>query len=311
MKRLLLAAGLGIVMLARAPRADACCARPNVGFSPASGTILPPRPTIYVFIPREMSLLYEAQVFVGGVGTIAGRAGAIVELVAKSHAYEVVRVRVLDHQPGLELTVRWVSTLGETVGRASYRVGDPPPDRARVVGVTHEEGDETGLSTGSIRLELEGTAIAYRLTWDDGSTTILPADDAIMWTAIDENPRPPPTADLGHVGCVGYSVDLEELSHPRAFDLHALFADGSELRIGSSTAQLGGHGVRLPLELVNGAPDARGLEVATRLVAPPWWTGAVGALGGAVALAGAALLGRRRRRDHMPRPLAVAAARDR
>jgi hypothetical protein len=298
---LLLAAALGMASLGRIPEAAASCASPRVGFLPAPGATVPPRPTIYVFIPRPH--LGERRVTVEG-------AEASVEPVTASRAYEVVRVRVLAHEPNQEFAVRWSDSDDadpEAGHRARYRVGIAPPNRARVVGVTRHLDEWTCSFADAIKLELDGTAIAYRLDWRDGETTVVPADDRALWPSYGEAPAPGTitSAELGHLDCLGYSVDPEALARPRAFELYALFADGSELRIGSSVAQLGEAGVRLPTELVDQGQDVRLYNVSTTSVIaerpPPWWTAAPGALGGAVVLLGGALLGLRRHRDHAPR----------
>jgi hypothetical protein len=291
---LLAAAALGIVTLGRLPEADAECGSPQVGFLPASGETVPPRPTIYVFVPHPG----EARVVVEG-------AAASIEPVSKSEAYEVVRVRVLADDPGHEFDVhlRSAENPDPRSGRsAHYQVGDTPPDRARVIGVARHTHKWTCSYADTIRLELDGTAIAYRFAWRDGSTTVIPADDNVMWPMDEAGVVT--KASLGHLDCMGHSIDPEALASPRAFDLYALFADGSELRIGSSVAQLGDRGVRLPAELVDEGHDERPYALVTQVVEqrpPAWRTAALGALGGAVALLGVALVRRRRRRDHTPR----------
>jgi hypothetical protein len=293
-------AALGVAALGPVPEARASCETPKVGFLPAPGGTLPPHPTIYVFVPRHHPP--------GKLVTIEGTEASF-EPVATSRAYEVVRVRVAASKPGDEFTVRWryADIFDSDRGYlARYRIGATPPNRARVVGVTRHLDRWMCSFADAIRLELDGTAIAYRVDWRDGETTIVPADGDALWPAYKDAPAPGTVTatELGHLNCLGYSVDPEALARPRAFDLYALFADGSELRIGSSIAQLGDQGVRLPAELVGEVRDARPYPVSTAMVAewlPPWWTAAPGALGGAVVLLGGALLGRRRHRDHAPR----------
>jgi hypothetical protein len=340
---LLAAAALGAMTMTLSlggiPEAHAICDSPSFGVLPAAGATVPPEPTLYAFIPNPHP----------GMRLVVEGAEASIEPVAASPAYDVMRVRVHARDPGDEFVLHWRYADGSSVRPAYYQVGatTPPPNQARVVGVTRHTDDWTCSFADTIKLELEGTAIAYRIAWADGSTTILPADARVLWPARagagagagagEAEASSPPrvtAAELGHINCTGYSVAPEALARPRPFVLYALYVDGSEVRIGSAIAQLGKDGVRLPVELV-GDDGEDGGEIASQRVIPAdetWRAGrgeydesatndlvttafrrwltigrltVVGALGGASALLGAALLGlfgrRRRRPDHEPR----------
>ena len=304
---------LGIAPLGHVSEADAMCASPDPAFLPRTGEVVPPRPTLYAIVPDRAYL---------GEGRIAVEDGYGIdvkpqlETVSKSDAYEIVRIRVPLEEPGERFTVSW-RFGGEAADaqpryRASYRIGSAAPNRARVVGVSRHLEQWTCSHADTIRLELEGTALAYRFAWHDGTTTTVPADDGAIWRHGDSDvpgKEPPATtfAELGHLDCLGMSIDPEALGKARSFELYALFADGSEVRLGSSSAQLGEQGVRLPLELVDVpgvrpivGPGAGAGEPATFAVISegpsPWWSAALGALGGAIALAGVALAAGLRRR---------------
>lgn len=257
------AAALGALALTLSPggitEADAMCGSPEHTVLPAPGTPLPPEPTLYAFTPHRA---LEARLIIEG-------AEASIERVAESHAYDVTRVRVHARDPGHEIRLYWRYPNGRTSRPAHYRVGAAtPPNQARVVGVTRYTWNWTCSFADTIKLELEGTAIAYRVAWADGSTSILPADSRLLWLdnpddAAALEPVRTTTAELGHINCMGYSVAPQALARPRPFVLYALYADGSEVRIGSAIAQLGKDGVRLPVELVAGAG-----EIAPQRVIP-------------------------------------------
>ena len=265
MRLTLLAAALGAmtISLGRVPEADAMCGAPSPAVLPADGTIVPPQPTLYAFIPLHNEL-HTGRFVVEG-------AEASIELAAKSPAYAVVRILVRARDPGHRFTVRWRSNNGPPgnnilsgrytgganngySGPVSYEVGTAaPPNWARVVGVKHNTLRWMCSSEDVIRFTLRGTAIAYRIAWADGSTSILAGDDGAMWTGYRDDKAPPrvATTALGHLNCMSHTVAPEELARRRAFELYALYTDGSEVRIGSSIAQLGKDGVRLPLELMD------------------------------------------------------------
>jgi hypothetical protein len=339
---LLAAATLGAMTMTISPggisEADAMCDSPSFGVLPAAGATVPPEPTLYAFIANPHPR----------VRLVVEGAEASIEPVATSPAYDVMRVRVHARDPGDEFVLHWRYPDGSSVRPAYYQVGaTTPPNQARVVGVTRHTADWTCSFADTIKLELEGTAIAYRLAWADGSTTILPATDRVLWPAPAgagesagereseaDAPSPPrvTTAELGHINCTGYSIAPEALARPRSFVLYALHVDGSEVRIGSSIAQLGKDGVRLPVELVGDTGEDGG-EIASQRVIPAdgesgaaaafsenadgaedfdpdygakarsaflRWAIGLGMLAGVLALVGVALLGPRRR-DHEPR----------
>jgi len=206
------------------------CEAPRVGFSPSAGN-LPPRSTIYVFVPT-----FDA----GGTIT-SSQARLIVDRVAVSPAFHVYKV-VVAASSGT-VTVRYQPRRAElSPSEASYRIGgEPQPNTARVTDVGHLQRVWGCSHTNTIQLAVAGTAIAYRVDWDSTHTTILPASDP----------------QLGHLNCTGDNVEPSELEELRSFELVALFADGSEMHVGSAKARLGLDGVRLPTELTGRRPTVR------------------------------------------------------
>jgi hypothetical protein len=112
---------------------------------------------------------------------------------------------------------------------AEYTLGMQPANTSLVTGLRHVESRRKCSSTEMIALDIVGTAVAYRVDWHDGSTTFMDA------------PR------LGFIGCGAYNAVLSEL---QGFDLVALYADGSEQRLGTSCAMIDHDRIRLPTELV-------------------------------------------------------------
>jgi hypothetical protein len=113
-----------------------------------------------------------------------------------------------------------------TVDGTTYRLGIPLPARtATVAGVMLDR------FCRRITLDVTGNASAYRIDWHDGGPSV--------WL----RPR-----DLTFGGrCSEPRLDARE---PRAFDLYAVFADRSELLVGSSAIQISDDTVRLPAELI-------------------------------------------------------------
>src|SRR5688500_11514955 len=148
-----------------APRtADACtCNESTTPIAvPAPDTIVPPNPTLYVFVPRT------AYFDEGDARARINGAGSMRRLVATSPALQVWRFDVLLTSGSFELDLGYV---------VRYTIGATPPNRAYVVGVgqTGTLGEPVWCSAHvAIDLETTGTAIAYRFAWRDGTTTILP-----------------------------------------------------------------------------------------------------------------------------------------
>jgi hypothetical protein len=238
---------LGIA-ISLAPRfAHAMCGSPEPELFPAGG-IVPRDPTLALFVPARQT---------GGKLAVTGATLETTE-VSRTSAFVVYRIRTTQTAGAFELTYQppaednWIPDPIT----ARYVVGSVPANAARVTGVEHVYGAWTCSHTDAIRFRIEGNAIAYRLAWHSQE----PA------TVID-----PSRAKVGYLSCIGMNVDID-LASLQAFDLVALFADGSERVLGSSAMSNTDKKIRLPLELVGedaediGTTDKPPLERGRRVV---------------------------------------------
>ena len=295
--------------------ADAECASPSVTFSPATGGVVPRRATVYLFAPASWSstdeVRTEGSLHVEGARFVARQ-------IMTSPAYSVMQIELF--ATGEQVTMRW-----KNQSEAVYRVGAPSANVAQVTQVKRLEDHWTCSFQDTIDMQVTGNAIAYRMDWSDGTSTVLPSGAWFFGTPNDR----PSSIQVGHLNCMDYNIDPKALATLRRFDLVALFSDGAEHTIGSAQAKLDGKYAVLPQELLpHGAPpeDApprrdvptlkemhipRELFNPRELPAPLYWRAlaaiaqhipawaAVGALGSLGAISAFALL--RRRRDHVPR----------
>jgi hypothetical protein len=197
------------------------------------------------------------------------------------------------------------------------------------MGVAHSRSAWSCSHTDTIDVTLTSNAIAYRLDWSDGTSAVIPADLGVLrgWSGRDAVALSH-RLEIGHVSCLGNTVEPQALATLREFRLAALFVDGSERRFGPAHAQIHGDVIRLPNELLHakaidwrpsGPPELLALPpleapnpspTSAVLAAAPGpsdtparsvWS-MIGALVGLVALAAAgSLWGLRRFRDHVPR----------
>lgn len=226
------------IAISLAPRlAHAICGDPRSEFSPVGG-VVPRAPTLMLFVPRGQA---------GGELTAIGATLETTE-VARSSAFVVYRIRAtrtsgafgVRYQPPVEddhvphpITARYV-------------VGSVPANDARVTDVVHSYGAWTCSHSDAVRFTIEGNAIAYRLAWHSKQ----PA------TIVD-----PRHSMVGFLDCIGRNVDVD-LSALQAFDLVALFADGSERVLGSASMANTETMIRLPLELLG--EDAEDIDATNK-----------------------------------------------
>lgn len=278
------------VAAANVRAAEACQCDDSTPFVlPDPGTVVPSQPTFYVFVPRTQFNYEHHDAEVRGAEFTR-------RLVTRSSAFHVWRIDVLAAAGSFELKLGAYDAV-------RYTIGPTPPNQARIVGIeqTGSLSDVYGCYTHvAFDFETTGTAIAYRFAWSDGTSTILPAYRSQY--------APNALTALGRIGCDGGKWNDDGLAGSRAFVMFALFADGSEHKLGSSTARFGLDGSRVPVELVNAKvprpppapipPPPMNVEVTT------WWRQVVAASAGTLAVAavlGLVAVARSRRREHIAR----------
>jgi hypothetical protein len=211
---------IGVVMLLgiAVPReASATCAPPDASWSPSGGP-LPPNPTVYLFVPMGHDATFTSNVPIS------------TELVDRSGSFAVHRVRI--HATTGVVRIDAPGLFAKTV--AEYTIGEAAPNASLVMDVRHLH--YFGMCSGSDALEFDiaGTATAYRFDWHDSATpTYMSARDPA----------------LGYLWCGANNVE-SAIKQERGFELVALYADGSERRLGASTLMIGASHVRRPTELL-------------------------------------------------------------
>jgi hypothetical protein len=269
--------------------AAACQCYDSTPFAvPDPGTVVPTQPTFYVFVPRTPFNDEHHDAEVRGVPFTR-------RLVTRSSAFQVWRIDVLATAGSFELELDGYDPV-------RYTIGPTPQNHTRIIGVeqTGSLSEVYGCTTHiAFDFETTGTAIAYRFAWSDGTSTILPAYRSQY--------APNALTALGRIGCDDGKWNDDGLAQSRAFVMFALFADGSEHKLGSSTAWLGPNGSRVPIELANAKvdpprasrpPPPMNVEVTT------WWRQMVAASAGMLvvaALLGLVAFARSRRRKHVAR----------
>ena len=270
--RLALLITLGLL----APRSAAAeCTEPPV-FSPPKGTHVPAHPTFLVTLPTPE--LHDLDV----------RSAHARRVLASGADFALVRVDSYATTGKLDVMV----SRPRRIHFSDYELGDSDPNVVEIIGVTRSDEQ-------TVEITATGNPIGFRFAWDDGRSTVIATAEQGHHLV----------ARLGKVPCFGWNLDAELLAQDRAFALFALFADGSEQRLGVSRLQLAEDVVQMPTDLV-GAQLGRVPRAAppppivrtehTTIIQRAPWPGWSGALGGFAVILGAAFL-RRRRRDHRPR----------
>jgi hypothetical protein len=282
--------------------------------------VLPENATVYLFVPRErrevMPQPLERALEVDG-------ASFAVREIAVTGILHILRLDLVAEKSAL--TIRWRPDAEVDHAVATYPIGTPAAAAVMVTDVSHENPPWACPYHDAIGITLTGNAIAFRLDWEDGTSTVLPPNE--HYRSEDDKQREPMapryTIWAGTMACRGDSVAPDLLAKLRSFRLVALFSDGSEHRVGSSSMRHDDgaprdapHDVRLPRELLYPEPafdrprPTAQCQVASDQDHPPISIGARCERGwvGRVALVGLTLgvmfvLGalRRRRRRHLPR----------
>ncbi|MDB4954675.1 MAG: hypothetical protein JWO36_2244 [Myxococcales bacterium] len=279
--------------------AHACeCIDQESQISPPSGSVVSPYPTLYFFVPTKD----DERVRTAAHDDHGHPLEAHDEVVVKSRQGFSVHKIVVAAATGT-IVLRW--SQWSSWLEARYTIGTSPK-HARVIGVRDDSGSWACGQVKKLELELDSSAIAYRLEWSDGATTVLPARDAYRYV----DPAAPATIlEIGRLPCERTNEDLSKL---RTMTLFALYSDGSQERLGAAAAQLGDGGVRLPVELVQPTEPVNPVTPVrhdslceepppTIQYLSPWWLIPTGGVGSLVTLALVRFLAWRRPRTHVPR----------
>lgn len=241
-------------LIPRAAEATSCAPFEG-GVSPSTGAPLPARGVIYLFVPlwhetesgrtRDLASIEEQLSIMGA--TYETRA------VQRDATAIVLRLAYQATSPKIELTFKRRYPFSATYPI----VAELPKNHATVKSVEHRTGGGgMTLHQNAISIELDSTALAYRLAWSDGSTTFVP-NNLLGYVSADPDPDPEHRLLLGDLPCMRHNVMPERLAVTRAFKLFALYADGTEAifpvtaraRLGTSKIS-GDAQLRLPTELV-------------------------------------------------------------
>jgi hypothetical protein len=205
--------------------ADACCEPdPLTATRPRSWTVLPPNPRILAFVPGPASQ------------RITANAPFDQRLVDDTHWFHVYELRF---EIDVGTLIVEVPTSGSKTTRASFPISVASANHAQVTAV------DTKISCNDIgiALDIPGNAIAARVDWHDGG--------AATWPEIWDDT---PTLKV----FIGSAMEL------RSFTLVALFADGTDRVLGTSSMRyrpFDGEVNRRPLEL---------LDTHWPMLAGPW-----------------------------------------
>lgn len=240
--RLAIVCLLAAVAIFGARDAAAECARPRGELAPRDGSVLPARGVVYLNIPETPRYYKSALADAEGVlveDSLEVRGATFEARILQEDEFSTV-VRIDYRATAAQMSIRW--TLDSDV-EATYQISRTlAPNRATVTAVGHLDDEWACSYSDSIELTVDSNAAAYRVDWEDGTTTFL------------EPPRfddqPGHRLFLGHLSCLGYNVDPERLASLRSFRLFALFPDGTEAAFPVAHAMLDDHGVRLPDELL-------------------------------------------------------------
>jgi hypothetical protein len=219
-RRLVVAAGSLAAALLAAPSRPAragCALEPQILFSPAAGTALPPHPTVFVFLRRHP---YYDAVELGAL-TVTDGAGrplafARADLPSAGGA-RVARLTVTAAAGPFTVHAR----AGSQSGAATYRLGAPPaPVSTPATSIVEAEYTyATGCPPANgFVLAISPQAPAYRVEVD-GDTWIVPDQPGPKyWPGRG-------TIVTGMVGCFEFTIPTDK---PLALSITPLLPDGTE-----------------------------------------------------------------------------------
>jgi hypothetical protein len=206
--------------------------------SPEDNSVVPPQPTLYVFVPNLFSdgETYSVSFAAKNVATHEPTETLRSQIV-NTNPSSVVYAVTSDAVEGILLLT--VTYAGDAY-TFKYRIAPIPiENRARIVSL-YVATVPCEHTDNAIRLEIDGNAAAYRLDWDDGTTTIeSPWPDGEKQSVV-----------LGP-GCDATEAERHETARLRKFSMRALFSDRSTLGLGASELVATRKDVRLPIELLD------------------------------------------------------------
>jgi hypothetical protein len=267
--------------------------------SPPPDSVLPPSPTLYVFVPNSQRHVIPMlqNVYVSNTATSAPITTVRTTQVAIDPEHIVYRVEVDASEGVLDVHL----TYGKEHLAFSFVIGrEPPVHRFRPLELMFHEMTDCGTTDEkSVTLRMEGNAVAYELTWDDGAKTMIPPTD-VFHDAHDVR--------IG-ARCGTTNVAYDRLHDSHAITLHALYADGAERTVGTSKLQLSRLRVRSPIELLDARASAANESTPAReprtyylqATANPTGSSIAGGAACGVTLVVGAALWRARRRRHAAR----------
>lgn len=253
----------GLTLLATRP-AEASCSLPRTFFAPLEDTPLPARGAVYVFVSRYEYLGEEERYTAEDAAAMLSIEGASFELELVATLPDRMMFRADYRATGSSITLRWRDRL------STHPIAAPTvKNHACVLDMVHLNYEHDCPSSNNLRVTLASSAIAYRLQWADGTSSVIRA-----YPEFDnERQQLDPTRNnfsIGSVGCEGDSVPFSKVDTLHSFQLFALFADGTEQPFfASSSAFVRGHESRFPIELQNTCSLGGGLPSLASLPAAP------------------------------------------
>jgi hypothetical protein len=231
----------GLLLSSIAPFSQAKCAGPHAVLSPRPGSALPLDPVLYFFWPKRD----KDQPQVKARGAAGDHVPVEQTKVAETESYTAYRVRVKTSKPGaltLELPKRDFY-YGPSSWRYELRADWQRPAQSEGAPTVRSESFRWTCSYQlSQNLQLPGHAVAYRLLISDATDPAKAGVKQALYVPprmrqFFERDERPASGDsdqieLGYINCFGNTFTWQ--GKPILVDIYALFADGSEQRLGSA-----------------------------------------------------------------------------
>jgi len=225
-----------VALLAAPAAAHAKCMAPRAFLSPGSGTVLPPNPVLYLFVPGRVSNTPPAVDLAVDGSAVASQ----VESVGSVRAFATYRVTIARETPGtLDVKVTLADAFASVL-EARYTIGEAAPAAsasARGTGQPRHRSSSFVCShhdTWDVPLGVD--APAYRVEWAysrEGYDT-GPRVSAVFPRSLGsffESSEGEPLLQLGAVSCFGTTFHWPLT--PIRLGIWALRADGTEVPLTS------------------------------------------------------------------------------